>query len=272
MGSDVDRTTALFEADGRAYAYADLIEALGRLGIGRGDTVFVHSDLKSFGKLAPGVGRDQWMGSFIEAFRERLGKEGNLLMPTFTYSYCKKEDYDPGAAPSTVGALTEAFRTYPGVRRTLDPIFSAAALGPDSDYFAAAGSADCFDKDSIFGRLHQKKAKLVFLGNTFDITYLHYAEQQRGVPYRFIKEFTGRTRVDGNWKETTVRYNVRHLDRNVSYNLEGIAGMIDRRGLLSTVPFGAGRLREVSSVNAYNVIREELDRDIHALLKEKPVS
>jgi aminoglycoside 3-N-acetyltransferase len=54
-------------------------------------------------------------------------------------------------------------------------------------------SKDSFDAGSIFGRLHRSRRKLVFFGASFQAcTFLHYVEQMHGIPYRYMKTFSGR--------------------------------------------------------------------------------
>ncbi|MCW1523361.1 AAC(3) family N-acetyltransferase, partial [Campylobacter jejuni] len=72
-----------------------------------------------------------------------LGKEGTLLMPTFTYSFCKNETYDKVHSKGKVGVLNEFLELAGGVRRTSDPIFSFAVKGAKADIFLKENSS-CF--------------------------------------------------------------------------------------------------------------------------------
>ncbi len=257
---------AIFEADGKRYVYADLLKALRDAGLRRGDTVFVHSDLKSFGKLVFPISRAEYIESFIGAFVETIGPEGNLILPTFSYSFTKKEVFDPLLTPSTVGVMSEHFRTLPGVLRSLEPIFSVAAIGPDSKFYTDV-SSDCFGKGSIHEKLYERDARLVFLGQTFDITYMHFVEQRYGVSYRYRKKFSGDFRIKGQIVPGEVEYNVRALDQSVDYDLEGIASRLDAAGVLKKSRLGDGQIRVVSAVDAYRVIWKGLEQNVRFLLK-----
>ena len=96
----------------------DVSAGLGRLGIHKGDTVFFHSSLKSLGTVAGGA------TEVIAGFCDAVGPEGTVVVPTFTLvgrvgpfgSW-----YDHDASPSTVGLITETFRTQPGAVRSVHP-------------------------------------------------------------------------------------------------------------------------------------------------------
>lgn len=257
---------ALFHHDGRIYFYKDIVAALQAVGIKHGDTVFVHSDLKSFGKLSPGISREEYLESFIRAFLEAVGEEGTLILPTFSYTLTKKEIFDPERTPSTVGAMTEFFRNMKSVVRSNDPIFSVAAAGKNKQYFTEVGT-DCFGKDSIFDKLYERDASLVFLGQTFDITFMHYVEQRRGVPYRFLKKFDGEIRSGNVNRPCSYLYNVRPLDQNIEYDLEGIAAFLSAEGVLRQAAIGYSKVRRVGAKDAYDAIERGFAKNIRFLLK-----
>ena len=262
---------SIFQYNGKKYYKEDIIEALKEAGIQKGDTIFVHSDLKSFGKINSEIRRDEFLESFYRALLETVGKEGNIIMPTFTYSFCKKEFYDPMTTPSTVGILTEFFRKLEGVRRSIDPIFSVAAIGPDKDFFTYVGT-NCFGEKSIFEKIFNKNSKIIFLGETFDITYMHFVEQKYNVPYRFIKKFNGKIKLNGELKDYTFDYNVRPLDKEVNYNLEGIANFFEKQSILSISKLGNSKIRVVNAIDAFNEITKGFKNNIYLLLKNKPIS
>jgi len=263
------KNKTVFEYNDKKYYYSDIVDALKKVGIKPGDTIFVHSDLKSFGKITTNITRSEYIEFFIDALKEVVGKTGNIIVPTFSYTFCKKEVYDPLITPSTVGILTEHFRKMKDVKRSNDAIFSAAAYGPDEKFLTDVGT-NCFGEKSVFEKLYDKKGKLIFLGDTFDITFMHFAEQRYGVPYRFIKRFPGQIKIAGELKDYVFDYNVKPLDKNIVYDLEKIAKYFDSCGVLHTVPLGFSKIRMVTAVDAFNKITEGFEENTFLLLKEKP--
>ncbi|EAJ5678338.1 acetyltransferase, partial [Campylobacter lari] len=104
------------EYNDKKYSNIDLIEAFKKLGIKKGDILCVHSELMKFG--IPLLPRNEFLQTILDCFFEVIDKEGTLIMPTFTYSFCKNEVYDNLNSKSTVGVLTEYFRKWGGVKRT----------------------------------------------------------------------------------------------------------------------------------------------------------
>jgi aminoglycoside 3-N-acetyltransferase len=257
----------IFADDVREYRYGDILESLRQAGISRGETIFVHSDLTTFGRIIDVRDRTEFVQCFIDALNECIGPEGTQIVPTFSYSFCKNELFDVTDTPSTVGILTEQFRKLAGVYRSQDAIFSVAALGPESGYFTEVGN-NCFGENSVFEKLFQRNARLVFLGKRFDITFMHFAEQCLGVSYRFLKRFPGQSRIGGELRDAEYFYNVRDLSRNVLYDLEKIASYLKQAAVLREAPLGHSRVRTVSARDAFNVLTTGLQRDPNLLLKE----
>jgi aminoglycoside 3-N-acetyltransferase len=98
----------------------DLADQLRQLGIGDGDSVVIHSSLRSIGKIDGGA------ETIVRAFLDVVGDEGLILSPTYTYFTTR---FDPETDPSLTGWLTETIRHWPGAHRSLHPTHSTAAIG-----------------------------------------------------------------------------------------------------------------------------------------------
>jgi aminoglycoside N3'-acetyltransferase len=119
----------------RMHTRESLAADLQRLGLESGDTLFVHSSFKSLGPVEGGA------GAVIGALEDALGPEGLLLMPTFnitekTYAL-RAKTWNLETTPSSVGWLTEFFRTQPGVYRSDHYSHSVAARGKDAEQFVS---------------------------------------------------------------------------------------------------------------------------------------
>lgn len=251
----------VFIHEGKEYRVNDITNALKQAGIEKGDSVFVHPDLKSFGKVNNTITRQEFLGSFFKSLSDAVGTGGNIIMPTFSYSFCENEIYEPKKTPSKVGVLTEYFRKCECVKRSMDAILSVAALGPDKDYFTEVG-VNCFGERSIFEKLYERNVKIVFLGDNFDMTYLHFIEQLHGVPYRFIKEFSGKIKQENTLEEFVYYYSVRSRDMNVVYDLEGIADFLESKGILKKVGLGDSKIRVAKAIDIFNQIEKRFKDDV----------
>lgn len=121
-----------------------LLDDMGRIPIRLGDSVFVHSRLSSVGYF------DGDVSLVIENLIDRVGSEGNVLFPTFSFergktvhqSYAASQCFDVRSTPSTMGILTEIFRKRYAQRRSLHPSHSVAVWGNRSTEFTASHHLD----------------------------------------------------------------------------------------------------------------------------------
>lgn|SRR3989344_3207407 len=251
----------LFISDNKELYYSDFIKALKEVGVSKGDNIFVHSDISVFGKLAE-LNKDILLNGLSTALME--SSKGTVIMPTFTYSYCWNQVFDHKESKSTVGVLSEYFRNLPDAVRTTQPIFSVAMLPCKQDFLDL--SKDCFGQDSIFGRLHREKAKIVFFGAKFEaVTFLHHIEQSYGVPYRYMKRFDGTFKMNGKEIKDYCTYFVRHED--VKYELSRFEEYLLKRGLLKRVKIGNGEILSAEAEVLYNEGFKLLDKDINFFRK-----
>jgi len=188
----------------------DIAAAAAEVGTGPGDTLWVHSGLQRSGRVE-GDTRAAKLDTIVEGL---AAHGGPLWMPTFTYSFTEGEDYEPAVTPSTVGLLTEHFRA--GARRTADPIFSAAVRGEAPEHLFAIGDQDCFGPRSVFAHLADADALLVFFDVSFELcTFIHHVEQRLGVPYRYLKAFSGDVIHAGVRTRVRADFFVRRLEEDV---------------------------------------------------------
>lgn len=234
--------------------------AMAEVGVSPGDTVYVHAGMQGALRAEGGTPQEK-MDTVIAGLQAGVSS-GTLMMPTFTYSFCRGEDFDLLESPSTVGMLTEHFRNQPDVDRTPEPIFSSAVHGPVAPEWRArlfgVGDKNCFGEDSVFAYLHDVDAVLLFFGVGFEFcTYLYLIEQRRSVAYRYLKRFAGRV-VDADGAATPVAadYLVRDLEADVVSDFDPLAAELRSRGLMAEhrIPRGprllAARARQIASVAA----------------------
>ena len=134
------------------YSKKDFVAALRQAGISSGQIVLSHSNIGFFGIPSEGNDRETADRIVLEGFLDVLGKSGTLIVPTFTYSFCKNETFDPDLSQSTCGPWSEYVRTQSTARRSLDPLFSVAAIGKQSREMTKDRPLECFGKGSFWER------------------------------------------------------------------------------------------------------------------------
>ena len=185
--------------------FESLLRELSDLGLNAGMTVMVHSSL---GKVGWTVGGPV---TVVRALLEALRSEGTLVMPaespevsdpkTWNDDRVKVEwhdtirshlpVFDPLTTPTTMGAIPEAFRTFPGTLRSNHPMVSVCANGRLAGEITKEHSMEfCEGRGSPFEKLYNLDAHTLLLGVGFNrCTSLHYAEslvpQRRTTVHRF---------------------------------------------------------------------------------------
>lgn len=226
----------------KSYTNIDLLNVLVELGIENNDQLCIHSAL-NFGKPAF-KSKNDYMNELLNTIKYAIGSSGIIIMPTFTYSFCKNEIFDVNNSESTVGIFTEYFRKIPGSIRTEEPIFSHSIYGVNKEAYAKINDS-CFGKNSVFDILVQNNAKLVFFGDNLGFTFIHYIEEyvktilQYNLDYRYFKNFSGKILKSNNIiTERTIRYLVRDPNKIVATNVKYFKYLLVKNKILKETSFG----------------------------------
>lgn len=182
------------------YTYKDIVDALKSIGITKGDTLFIHSNIGFFGRMENVKKPEELCDGFLKALQEAVGEEGTVVVPTFSYSFCHNEVYDAKMTPTTCGMLPEYMRKQGNVIRSNDPNFSVAAVGKLAQYYTENPAHESFGEGSFWERFLENKGKILCMNMDCGSTFVHYIEHLNQVPYRYNKAFNG-VWIDENGEE-----------------------------------------------------------------------
>ena len=243
-----------------------LTAAVRELGARDGDVVMLHVNAAALGLDDAG---DAAHASLLSAVRAAIGSEGTILVPTYTFSFCRQEDFDPATTPTQGGPWSpsadflEYFRRLPDVVRSADPIHSIAGQGPRAAGLLEGVAPTCFGEGSVFQRLVAADALICMIGlGLEEATLRHHTEEMVGVPFRYRKLFTGRVREDGVQRKRGWIYNVRILADNGYPDGRRLERAALERGIARRADVGAGAVIGVRSA--------ALDWLTRALLADDP--
>lgn len=185
----------------------DIINGLRELGLKRGDIVFLHSSLSSFGYVDGGA------DTVVRAFLEVLSTEGTLSAPIFRNYFWGGPDqiWDRDNSPSLMGRISEAIRTWEGNYRSHHAPHPIAAIGKMADDLTDRHNITDFSFDSPFARLIELNAWIVLLGVDFNVcTMIHLIEERAEVPYRRWIDLSGTVINKGIPTRMTYRFFARY--------------------------------------------------------------
>jgi aminoglycoside N3'-acetyltransferase len=169
------------------FGLADLVAALRDVGLGEGDSVFVHSSFKSLGQVKGGA------LTVIRSLEAAVGPSGHVLMPSFNLIAKSKrsETWNLETTPATTGWLTEFFRTLQGTLRSDHYSHSVAVRGPNAAHWVSGGQPEqglaspwdlepwmrAFGVNSPVYKCYTENSKVLLLGADYDsLTFLHLLE------------------------------------------------------------------------------------------------
>ena len=175
-----------------AMTAADTIQKIASdlqiLGVSKGETVLVHSSLRSLGPVEGGA------ETVVQGLLNALGEEGTLLFPALSFATVGVSNplFDVRKTPSCVGALPEYFRQRQGTCRSVHPTHSVSGTGkkaPDllKDHFLDETSCG---ENSPFRRLREEGDWILFIGCSIaPNTSMHAVEELVTPPYLHREKF-----------------------------------------------------------------------------------
>lgn len=173
-----------------------LIEQLKELGIQPGDSLMVHSSLKSIGWVAGGA------QAVVEALVETITEEGTIIMPAQSADNSEPSywmlppvpeewhqpirdtwpAYDPHLTPLRgMGKIAECFHRHPKTIRSPHPAHSFMAWGKHAEeWMKVHPLEESFSDQSPLGKLVEADVKILLIGVGYDsCTALHLAEYRQ---------------------------------------------------------------------------------------------
>ncbi|MCP4547828.1 MAG: AAC(3) family N-acetyltransferase [bacterium] len=198
-----------------------IIDVLRGWGLGEGDLVVLHSGYR--GIRAGGSSPDD----IIDAFLAVIGPTGTLAMPAIPYwpeapkLYDRMVadvndlvfDYDPAETPAWTGAVPGAMMKRPEAVRSLHPLNTMIAIGPQAepmmrDNLAGERPLPC-GPTSSWQFVYENDCKIVAIGADLaqSLTMIHLAEDVMGEQWPvkdWYRDRKFRIRIDDQWQTHVV--------------------------------------------------------------------
>jgi aminopeptidase-like protein/aminoglycoside N3'-acetyltransferase len=256
---------SLFKYD---YSHMDLVEGLKRVGIHPGDTVFFQVCVDTLGQPKDCTTTEQLCEMLWSALQQVVGPTGTILVPSYTFSFCRQEVFDVDQSPTIWGGwntfieFPEYLRRLPGAVRSCDPIFSTAGIGPRAADILTHLPHVCLGEDCVHDRLWRAGGKICILGvGLYESIFAHHMEAVTRVPWRYDKLFMGYVRESGQLRKEGWIYNVRILAKNGEQAEEPLEALARKLGVCRTAPVGSSEILAVSAEEFRDLIVREFARD-----------
>ena len=250
------------------YSYDDIVANLKNVGIKTGDKIFIHSNLGFFGTLKDTNDPIEICTLFKKAIFEVIGKEGTLIVPTFSYSFTKNEIFDQNFTPSVCGIFSEFIRKDLESIRTPDPNFSIASIGPNTEFFTKNLSNHSFDENSFWQKFLRKNGKICNFNFDSGSTFIHYVEKLLNVVYRFDKGFNGTSITNGKNEDKIFYHFVYDLEKSTDIpDFTKFDKRAKELGLTKIKNLGKGQVLSISTRDTLELIQNEIIKNPSFLIK-----
>ena len=246
-------------------------DALQAIGITSSDIVLMHSDLRAFG-LPLGIGNpDDLLPFYFQALQNATG---TLAVPAYFYEYARYNiPFDVAKSPVSLplGSFSSYLTAMPERVRSCNPLQSIAAMGQHAEALCGGNSLSGYGVTSPWHRLRLLQGKLLFFGVSLQpMTYIHYVEQQYGVPHLYCKIYATPVLKNGIPISGTPVSTVRYLNYAIEYDLSPFQALLASKGILKSTSLGRATIHAVSAQDVFEAAIDCLDKDLYFFLKSPP--
>ena len=239
-------------------------KTLNELGVAKGDLLYVASDIRQFGmNVIRNYGieaMDEALKSLTEALQQIVGSEGTILLPAFSWDFCRSKGFDITKTQGEVGSYSNwLLNNRKDFKRTQHALYSFMVWGKLQDFFCNMSNQDAWGVDSPFYYLYEHGGKqLEFNVESFKgLTFIHCFEQWVNVPYRHHKYFFGKyTGINGKTEIRSYSMYVRDLD--VYEHTKTTHQYLIDNGAAKETTWQDNKLTVVNIAKAFDVVKDDI--------------
>jgi aminoglycoside 3-N-acetyltransferase len=239
-----------------------LLDAFAQIGLQTGDSLIVHSSLRSL--AAPEVRASL----IIDTLLDIIGPTGNLMFPTFNYTRPLPEPYyDPKETPCRTGILSEVGRKHPRAIRSLHPTHSVAVIGPKAHELTKDHlHVRAFGVKSPIDLLAQTGGKVLLFGvDHTSNSMIHVAEEHVGIPkvswYGSDLPWVKILMTNGD-----IRKHQLDTSPSCSVAFNAVDFLLRKHGIIRDICIGSCQVHLMTGVDVINCVREMLHETPDILL------
>jgi len=231
----------------KSYNKKDIIKSLKKVGIKKGQTIYINAHLYRFGHLIDAKNKNEFFKIFYESILNVIGKNGTLAINTHTFQVLRhNKTFIHEKTRATSGEFAEFIRNRKGSLRSDHPVFSVTAIGKKKKLLCSNNSLHNYGNNSPFHRFLELNGKILNLGQdpTFN-PFLHIAEFLAGVPY-FYNKLT-KVRYFKNNKKINKYFSssVRYLNLNIKWKkgkINSLKNKLIKNKVFKTENLGDGKI------------------------------
>ena len=169
----------------------DIKKIYKKLGVKKRDKIYLASNILNL--IAQYRKKNFDPNLIIDELIDTIGKDGFIAIPTFSWDFCQKKKFDYIKTIPKTGSLGKLSLLRKDFIRSKNPIHSFSLYGKNKIKISKLKHYSSFDKNSPFGYLINNKGKMLLIDIDYKLamTFVHVAEEECLVNYRYFKIFKG---------------------------------------------------------------------------------
>ena len=254
----------------KKYDLNDIYKSLKKVGLKKGDLVFVNSEIYKLG-IYENTQDNNIFEVFYKSIKKIIGNSGTICLNTFTFNTLRRgEEFIYENKKSTSGGFSNYILSKNNIIRSKHPVYSISAIGPKAKQICSNNSLNNFGYNSPYEKFLKLKGKVLNLGmDPWRNPYNHVAEFMIGVPYFFNKFTNVKYKQNGINKKYTFSTFVRYLDFNKVDDFSKLKKILTKKKIIKKNKIGSGYIYLVNSKEYLDTCLELLSKDQFALIKRK---
>ena len=251
------------------YNSADIEKSLKKIGLKRGDSVFINPEIYRLGNFYNSKNDNNIYEELYSIINSIIGKNGTICVNTYTFNTLKyNQRFIFEDTKCTSGGFSEFFLKQKKIVRSSHPAFSVSAIGKNSKIICNNNSNHNFGYNSPYQKFTHLNGKVLNLGmEPWKNPYNHIAEHMIGVPYYYNKL----SKIKYLKKNKINNYNfssfVRYLDFNLIWNYKNLKKELNNSKIVNKSKLGSGFIYCVNAKNYLNLCLKMLTKDQFAFIK-----
>mgnify|MGYP001349484269 CR=1 FL=1 len=254
-----------------SYSKKDILKSLKKLGIKKGDTIFINPEIYKFGVYKNAVNNDDYFNDFYFIIKNLIGRNGTLCMNTYTFDTLRKnQPFNYDSHKCTSGKLSEILLKDKKSVRSIHPVFSVSAVGKLANYICKSNSSHNYGYNSPYLKFMNCDGKIINLGmNPWQTPFSHVSEFLVGVPYYYNKFTKVKYFKNKISKKLSFSSFVRYLNFDLIEDYTQLKKKMKKNNLIKTQKLGDGFMYSVN-VNEYvKTCIQLLSKDQFCLINKK---
>ena len=255
----------------KTYKINEIRKTIKRVGIRKGDAVFIFPETYKFGILENINYHYKVYESFYKIIKEIIGPKGTICIQSYTFDTLRfKKKFYYNNPDTTSGGFAKYILTLKRAIRSDHPVFSVTSIGHKSKFICRNNSSHNYGFNSPLEKFLRLNGKILSLGSDFTINpFNHVAEYMVGVPFYYnkYKNF----QIVKNKKLINKEYTsfVRYLNFELVSNFKELKKQLKKNKLIRSAKLGEGYVHCSNAKKYLNICLNLLTKDQFKLINKR---